>query len=61
VKKFKAHSVFQGKRKFLNNGKKNGETVKNFRKRNPERWKAFQYSVFNLSVYSFGGDPCNLG
>jgi len=24
--------------------------------KNPERWKNFQYSV-----YSLGGDPCNLG
>jgi len=45
-------------------------TVKNFRSNsvyqgkpklveNPERWKKFQYSVF--SVYSLGGDQCNLG
>jgi len=26
--------------------------------KNPEQWKYFQYSVF--SVYSPGGDPCNL-
>jgi len=26
--------------------------------KNLERWKNFQYSVF--SVYSLGGDPCNL-
>ena len=27
--------------------------------KNPEQLKYFQYSVF--SVYSLGGDPCNLG
>ena len=40
VKNFRANSVFQGKRKSLNN---------------PERWKIFQYSEFNVSLQDVSG------
>jgi len=71
--KFSAHSVFQGKRRVAQKSwmiRNIFDAVKNFtgnsaygskRKllKNLEQWKYFQYSVF--SVYSLGGDPCNLG
>jgi len=68
--KYQGNSVFQGKRRVAQKSlmvKNIFNAAKNFRAssvfhgkskllKNPERWKNFQYSV-----YSLGGDPCNLG